>query len=192
MKFDVYISDGKARVYPRGEIVECGCLPSGEPLHVADEQGEWWDWCDRNGGRDNALRCDDFVRVCRLVGKFNAAFVEDLRIRAQSQLDAYRSEGADAGWGDLSIDRSGMSYTFRRSAAWKDEPILYTFSQSLKWSVGHSGPWSGEALRIRDRLVQLWGMADAVHELGIDIVFGEDFRIHVEGVHSEWSASYEC
>lgn len=186
-KYDAYVIEGgKVLVYPRGELGDCGCLPDGRPLHESTEDGDWWEWCD-----SRSSRADDSIRLCRRVGKFNAAYVDDLRRRAQDLLDAYRREGAAAGWGELAIDHSGMHYTFRSSAAWKDEPILYTFDQPFKWPRYHEGDWDCAALRIRDRLVQLYGMADAAHELGLDIVFDKSFVVRVMGASFAWSATYE-
>lgn len=186
-KYDVYLKDGKALIFPRGDIDECGELPELSPLYETDESGDWWEWCD---SRSN--HAADSVRVCRLIGRFNSAFANDLLAKAQKLMDRYRAEGAEIGWGELSIDHTWMNYTFRRSAAWKDEPILYTFQQALKWSNKNKNTvYDGEALRARDNLVQLWGMADAVHELGLDIVFDENLKIHLEGVKTMWRTTFE-
>ena len=189
-KYDIYIADGKANIYPRGEVAECGDLPEGKPLQVMGEDEDWYDWCSDDCGWKNMA--DDTIRVCRRVLSVNADYARDLEKAAQKIMDLYVREGKECGWGDLEIDRSGMTYTFRRSANWKDEPTLYTFGQRLSWS-NQDGMDFGkqEHLWARDNLVRLHGMADAAHELGLDIVFDSDFKVHVMGASPSWEAKYE-
>lgn len=187
MQFDIYKTEGKVLVYKRGDVCEYGELPDGKPLYETPEDGDWWEWCDaRSDWRD-----DRRIRICEPVGTYSAPYADDLKKVAQGLMDRYREEGAELGWGELTIDHSGMSHTFRRSAAWKDEPIYYTFAQSTKWTNGEDGPLGGRALRARDNLVQLWGMADAAHELGLDIVFDAQFTIHLFGVRRMWRTSFD-
>ena len=197
-RYDIYIKDGTAHIYPRGEVDECGDLPGREPLKVMREDEDWFDWCIEDCG-GNAT--DDAIRVCRLVLPVNAEYAKDLQKRAQGLMDRYIREGKEHGWGDLAIDRSGTTYTFRASANWKEDPILYTFDQRLSWSnpadidLGKQEQlWTRDVLvkiMTRDVLVKLIGMADAAHELGLDIVFDKDFKIHVMGANATWATKYE-
>ena len=184
-KYDVYKDGDKYLIFERGQVSEYGEIPEGKPVNVSTEE-DWWNWCDANGART-----DDAIRLCERVGYYAAGFADDLKAKAERLLTSYIEEGREAGWGDLEIDRSGMSYTFRRSAAWKDEPIYYTFNQPLKWTNPEKGEYTGMKLRARDNLVMLWGMADAAHEIGFDIVFDAELHIHVFGVRYMWRTTFE-
>ena len=188
-KYDVYFKDGTASIYPRGEIAECGDLPDGKPLKVMDEDGEWYDWCMEDcGGRMD----DDSVRICRLRLSIDAAFARDLEKKAQEVMDRYIREGKAHGWGDLEIVHIGMNYIYRNSANWKNEPIRYTLNQGLKWTNGGLLDTSNRNhMWTRDNLVLLHGMADAAHELGLEITFDSDFNIHVMGAFAEWQPKFE-
>ena len=189
-KYDIYMKDGTASIYPRGEIAECGDLPDGKPLKVMDEGGDWYDWCMEDcGGRMD----DDAVRVCRLRLSIDAAFARDLEKKAQELMDRYIRDGKGDGWGELEIDHSGMNYTYRNSANWKDEPIRYTFDQPLKWTNDcRIDTGNVDHMWTRDLLVRLHGMADAAYELGLTITFDSEFKIHVMGAFAEWQPKYEC
>lgn len=190
MKYDVYINGSSAKVFARGIIDDDGFLPDAKPLFECPrDSDEWFNWCEQN----NLSNSDDAIRKCELVCQYNAEFVNDILEKAQGLFNRYRSEGAEAGWGELAIDFSGMSYTYRRSAAWKDEPTYYTFEQSLKWTnkkFAQDESLTGFALRARDNLVQLWGMADALYELGLSLVFDKDFKLHIFGAQKGWKTSY--
>ena len=187
-KYDVYIKDGKALVYQRGDVDEYGCLPDTKPLREMQEDEEWYDWCMEDCGWKAE---DDTVRVCRLSLSICAEFAKDLLDKAQRLLDAYRSRGKALGWGNLAIDKSWTVHTFRSSANWKEEPVRYTFDQRLKWENPPSSFADTEALFTRDKYVMLVGMADAVHELGLDIVFDSEFKIYVMGARETWATKYE-
>lgn len=188
-KFDVYIKDGKALIYPRADIPECADLPYNvKPLHEMNEDEDWWEWCDSQNDPHEALCCNDIVRECRAVCTFPAHFKDDLLKKAQKLFDEYRKGGEFLGWGKCEIDRS-YTRSYRRSAAWKDEPTYYTFDQPLKWTDKDTNiTYTGEALRVRDNLVQLWGMSDALYELGLNLVFTKDFKLHIFGGETEWKA----
>ena len=187
-KYDVYIKDGKALVYPRGEVDKYGCLPDTKPLREMQEDEEWYDWCMEDCDWKAE---DDTVRVCRLSLSIRAEFAKDLRDVAQRLLDSYRNLGKELGWGNLAIDTSWTVYTFRASANWKDEPVRYTFDQRLKWENPPSSFADTAALFARDEYVKLVGMADAVHELGLDLVFDSEFKIYVMGASATWATGYE-
>lgn len=187
MKFDVYeTDDGKFLVYERGDVCECGELPDGKPLFEADSEDDWFDYCDRRSD----WRQDDRIRLCKRVGYFPANYTKDLKVKAQELMDRYIAEGKECGWGDLEIDYSWATHTFRAGANWKEDETLYTFSQSMKWTNGMDGSLLSVKLRARDNLVQLWGMSKAVHELGLDLVFDKNFKIHLMGVRSMWKTTY--
>lgn len=188
MKFDVYKDkDDKVLVYKQGSVSDCGELPEGKPLYESTTDGDWRDWCDaRSDWKDR-----DRIRVCELVGTFPAKFVNDLNERAQALLDRYIAEGKEAGWGELGFNFDDVSRTYRRSANWKDEPTYYTVDQPLKWTNKKDEPITGFPLRVRDNLVRLLGMADGVYELGVSIVFDEQFKIHVFGVDEKWVTSFD-
>jgi hypothetical protein len=187
MKYDIYIKDGEVRIYQRGELPPYGELPERGVLCVMKEDGDYWEWCYNNG----LTEAEDAIRVCRLVKCVRGSFLEDLKERAQNLMNRYREEGRELGWGELEIDRSGTKYTFRSSAAWKDEPIRYTFAQPLRWTEEPLSIYSDAVLRTRDLLVTLCGMSQAVHELGLDLVFDSDFRIYLAGAYLEWHGDYE-
>ena len=188
-KYDIYMKDGTARIYPRGEIAECGDLPDGKPLRVMEEADDWYDWCVENS--DGCMDYD-VVRVFRLRLSIDAAFARDLEKKAQEVMDRYIREGKALGWGELEIDRSGMTYTYRASANWKEDPIRYTFDQPLKWTNGDRiDTGNVDHCWTRDHLVRLHGMADAAYELGLTITFDSYLKIHVMGAFAEWQQKYE-
>lgn len=187
MKYDIFIKDGMARIYQRGELPPYGELPESGVLRVMKEDGDYWEWCYNNGLSDS----EDAIRVCRLSKFVRGNYLEDLKETAQNLLNRYREEGEKLGWGELIIDHSGMDYTFRLSAAWKSQPIKYTFEQPLRWTKGRLDIFPAEAIRTRDLLVTLCGMSQAVHELGIDLIFDEDFRIYLAGAFLEWHGEIE-
>ena len=187
MKYDIFIKDGMARIYQRGELPPYGELPERGVLCVMKEDGDYWEWCNDNG----LSEAEDAIRVCRLVKCVRGSFLDDLKERAQNLMNRYREEGRKLGWGELEIDRSGMEYTFRSSANWKDEPIRYTFSQPLRWTEERPPIYSDTVLRIRDLYARLIGMSEAVHELGVDLIFNDDFRIYLAGAFLEWHGEIE-
>lgn len=186
-RYDAYITDDrKVLVYERGELGKYGELPDGKPVYESQEDEEWMAWLeDHTDWRD-----DKSVRVCRRKATFNAAFLKDLEERAQKLLDGYREEGERLGWGKLSIDTSWTVYTYRASANWKDEPTRYTFQQRLKWTKAPESFGDTDALWARDGYVRLVGMADAVYELGMNLVFDEDFKVYVVGTSKIWGTEY--
>lgn len=188
MKYDIFIKDGLARIYQRGELPPYGDLPERGVLCVMNEDSDWTDWCYENGLSDD----EDSIRVCRLGKCVRGNFLEDLKEKAQNLLNRYRDEGEKLGWGELVIDHSGVDYTFRLSAAWKDQPIKYTFDQPLRWTKGRDTIYNDSFLRTRDLLVTLCGMSRAVHELGLDLIFDEDFKIYLAGAFLEWHGEIEA
>lgn len=188
-KYDVYeTDDGKFLVYERGEVPDYGEMPEGTPLYTAETMDEWHDWCDEHVGQYE----DDSIRVMKSVCTVPAAYLADLKRKAQETLDRYRQRGKECGWGELTIDKSWTIHIFRVSADWKNMPTLYTFDQRLKWSNSDGRNFNDtDHLWARDEYVRLVGMADAAHELGFDIVFTEDFKIEVEGVWKTWHGEYD-
>ena len=189
-RYDAYITDeGKVLIYERGELEECGLLPDGKPVYEgeSDNEDEWQEWVEAH----TDWRDDKRLRVCRRRGTYNAVYAKDLEKRAQTLFDRYREEGARLGWGELFIDTGWEAYTFRASADWKNEPVRYTFDQRLTWKNAPKAYDTTEALWARDNYVRLVGMADAAHELGLDIVFDEDFKVYVFGLHAMWQAEYD-
>lgn len=186
MKYDIYVTEGKVKVYHQAYIPPCGEIPDKIPLFVCDTVEDAWDWCDQH-------KMDyghDAFRVNRLGHSVSLEYINDLKTKAQERLDRYRKEGKSLGWGELEIDHNGMNYTYRSSAAWKDEPIRYTFEQPLKWSK-KSRDVSDDGLRVSDTLLVLWGMSVAVYELGLSLVFDKDFKVHVMGTSPRWISKYE-
>lgn len=183
---DCYIDEETniARIFERGEIAECGLMPSDrKPLReFAANSGEWEDWLEEN----TDWRDDSAKRILRRLCIFSASFATDLRKRAQKLLDDYRAEGARLGWGELYIDTSWTAHTYRASAAWKEQPTLYTFDQRLTWTKPPEGYGDTDALWARDSYVRLVGMADAAHELGMELVFDKDFKVSLMGAYAEW------
>jgi hypothetical protein len=151
------------------------------------EDGNYWEWCNDHG----LSKAEDAIRVCCLVKCVRGSLIDDLKERAQDLMNRYREEGRKLGWGELEIDHSGMDYTFRLSAAWKDQPIKYTFAQPLRWTRDRPAIYPNEVIRTRDLLVTLCGMSQAVHELGLDLIFDEDFRIYLAGATLEWHGEIE-
>ena len=187
-QYDVYVTDeGKGLVYGRGEIPEYGCLPDRKPVYKSETEDEWREWL--SGHAD--WRDGKGVRVCRRRGTFDAAFAKDLEAKAQALLDGYRKRGAGLGWGGLRIDKSWTIHTYRASADWKNEPTRYTFDQRLAWENPPESWLDTDALYARDEYVRLVGMADAAHELGLDLVFDENFKVSVVGMNATWEAEYE-
>lgn len=187
MKYDIFIKDGRAKIYERGELPPNGELPERGLLCDLCADSDYWEWCYDNGLSD----ADDAVRVCKLVKCVSGSFLDDLKEKAQNLMNRYREEGRKLGWGELEIDHSGMDYTFRSSAAWKDEPVRYTFSQPLRWTSDRPAIYPEEVIRTRDLLVTLCGMSIAAHELGLDLVFDSEFRIHLSGACLEWHGEIE-
>ena len=189
-RYDAYITDErKVLVYERGELDSCGDLPDGKPVYEcgSEDGDDWREWLESH----TDWRDDKSVRVCRRQGTYNAVYAKDLEKNAQRLFDRYREEGARLGWGELFIDTSWTVYTYRASADWKNEPVRYTFDQRLSWKNAPKAYDTTEALWARDNYVRLVGMADAAHELGLDIVFDEDFKVYVVGLHAIWQAEYE-
>lgn len=176
MRYDIYLTGDEARICKWGVVDPDGFLPEEEPVKVMKADDDWREWCEDHGG--------DYVtsRVFRKVAFFDEAFVEDLRKKAQSLMDEYIARGKEAGWGSLEIDHSWVIYTYRQSAAWKEEPTLYTMEQSLKWTDRKSKGTS----EVFYPYLRLQGMATAVYELGMHIVFDKDFKIQVRGVRCTW------
>lgn len=187
MKYDIFIKDGRARIYQRGELPPYGELPERGVLCDLHEDSDYWEWCNDNGLSEE----EDAIRVCRLVKCVRGSFLDDLKEKAQDLMNRYREEGRKLGWGELEIDHSGMDYTFRSSAAWKDEPIRYTFQQPLRWTRDRPAIYPDEVIRTRDLLVTLCGMSQAIHELGLELVFDSDFRIYLAGAYLEWHGEIE-
>ena len=188
MKYDIFIKDGRAKIYKRGNLPPYGELPESGLLCDMCEDSDWVDWCYENGLSD----VEDAIRVCRLVKCVRGNFLEDLKEKAQNLMNRYREEGRKLGWGELEIDHSGIDYTFRLSAAWKDQPIKYTFDQPLRWTKWCEPIYTDEVIRTRDLFVTLCGMSRAVHELGIDLIFDKEFNIHLAGAFLEWHGEIEA
>lgn len=187
MKYDVYETEDTVKVYKQGLIPANGEIPVSPLLHECNTVDEAWDWCDENG-----MDIDKGTfRVNRLCSNVSIRHIADLRNKAQERLDRYRAEGRIRGWGELEIDHSGTHYTFRSSAAWKDEPIRYTFEQPLKWTDKKHEDETADAIRINNYLHVLWGMSLAVYELGFCLVFDEDFKVHVMGVDPTWESKFD-
>lgn len=187
-RYDAYITDDrKVLVYERGELGECGELPDGKPVHESHEDGDWEEWLEEH----TDWRDDRRVRVCRRKATTNAAYLKDLETKAQKLLDEYREEGERLGWGELYIDTSWTSYTYRASANWKEEPTRYTFEQKLSWKNPPKDYADTDALWNRDRYLRLLGMSDAVYEMGMNLVFDKDLKIYVVGASRTWITEYE-
>lgn len=186
MKYDCYIDEGTnvAQIFERGEIAECGLMPTDrKPLReFAADSGKWEEWLDEN----TDWRDDSAKRILRRRCEFSASFATDLCNKAQKLFDDYRAHGAILGWGQLTIDTSWTTYTYRASANWKNEPTRYTFDQRLKWDNPPEDYRETDALWARDKFVVLVGMADAAHELGMKLVFDKDFKISLMGAYAEW------
>ena len=178
MNYDIYLTGGEARIYKRGEVDPDGFLPEAEPVKVmkADDDDDWHDWCESNGGGY------DTCRVFREVAFCDAAYIDDLRKKAQNLMDDYIARGKEAGWGNLEIDHSWVIHTYRSSAAWKEEPTFYTMEQLLKWTDKNTDGVS----EVFYNYLRLQGMASAVYELGMHIVFDKDFKIQVKGARCIW------
>lgn len=188
MKYDVYIDNDTAKVYPRNNDLdqETAELPKDKPLFSCPaDSDDWFNWCDTH-----SLCTSDSIRKCELCGYYPEFFLTDTLKKAQNLFDEYRKGGEFLGWGKLEIDLS-YSHTYRRSAAWKDEPTYYNFDQALKWTDKNANiTFEGEALRVRDKLVQLWGMSDALYELGLSLVYTNDFKLHIFGVKKGWKTQF--
>ena len=189
-RYDAYVTDEKkVVVYERGELGEYGELPDRKPVYEVESEDDegWREWIESH----TDWRDDRRLRICRRTGTFDAAYAKDLEAKAQELLDRYRAEGAKLGWGELYIDTSWTVYTYRASAAWKEQPTLYTFDQRLTWKNAPGAYGDTDALWARDNYVRLVGMADAAHELGVDLVFDEGFKVRLVGLRADWKAEYE-
>lgn len=169
-QYDAYKINGEYLIFERCEVDNYGELPEDDYVHKVDDEGEVYDYCG------------DDVRIFERIGTFNAAYRDDLKKLAQNLLDVYIAQGKELGFGELIVDTSWSTHCFRRSGNWKEEKIYYTFEQSIKWTNKEGKmPYN-----MRDKLVMLWGMADAAHELGLDIVYDKDFKIEVFGLRAMW------
>ena len=187
MRYDVYIDEvsGKAEIYNRGDVQECGLKPDGKPVFVCEASDcAWSEWLDAN----TDWRDDNARRILRRRISTPARFVKDLEKMAQSYMDDWRESGRTCGWGEVHIDTRYTMHTYRASADWKNEPTRYTFDQMLKWDNPPKDYHDFEALSIRDSYVRLIGIADAVRELGMMLVFDSDFKVRIMGSSAEWHA----
>lgn len=185
MKFDIYKIKGECLVYERGGICEDGFLPECDPLYKSSNFDDCFEWCKIRVNWHVELKG---IRVCESVGTYKADFAEDLKNLVQMKLDQLREEGESMGFGKLEIDHSGIYYTFRANADWKNESIKYTFNQPLKWT---NSVQSEMQKFVAVRMAELRGMSMAAHELGIGIVFDDDFKVHIYGVRKMWETHYE-
>ena len=187
--YDVYIVGDKAYIYERGTVDSTGELPKTDPIHVMNEDEDWYVWCIENGA---GAMDRDSVRVCRKTVTIPYSYIQDLCKVAQDLFDQYRKEGKCLGWGDLEIDKSGIIHTLRQSAAWKDEPTLYTIFQPIKWN-GNRPNLSEMSCRehtVENFIIKLHGMADAIWELGFNLVFDDDFKFQIKGAFGLWNTEF--
>lgn len=186
-RYDCYINDvaNVAQIFERGDIEECGLMPCDrKPVFECEAtSSDWSEWLDDN----TDWRDDNARRILRRRISIPARFVSDLEKLAQSIMDDWREAGKACGWGELHIDRRYTTYTYRASADWKNEPTLYTFDNVFTWD-GIQDMTNAEDRRARRLHTRLAGMADAVHELGMTLVFDSDFKVRIMGAFAEWHA----
>ena len=171
MKTDIVKIDEKWCVFSRDAFD--GYEYKGDPLFGPCEyEGECEGWCDAYGYPYRRRRCASLVPP---------KFLRDVEARADKYMELIRGKG-------LVVE---SNITYRASAAWKEQPTHYAYSgdfggrAKLTWEEGsnvNAEKWDYGLGVLRE----LFGMADALWELGFTLTFDKDGKHTVYGNFAEW------
>lgn len=146
------------------------------PLFTGKSQGECEDWCEERG-----IAFKD-IRYRKLVATVPVKFFDDLEKKA----DKARERIVGLGF------RVVSDVTYRASAAWKDEPVHYAYIGDFGGTARLVGKGLGEAKEearfdeAQGWLRELFGMSEAVHELGFTLTFGADGKHRIYNRAEQW------
>lgn len=136
------------------------------------------EWCE---DKKNLV---DSWRIRKYVHLVQHRFIKDVEARADKCMQSI----LDCGIGVVS------DVIYKASAAWKEQPIHYAYcgdfggSARLLWSdaVPESERSENKMVEARANLNYLFGMADALWELGFNLTFDKNGKHTMFGNFTEW------